>query len=188
MISMLVGLGNPGVKYQKTRHNAGFLFADRVVERFASRFSANARFLGDVAKLDIAGQSFFVLKPSTFMNRSGQSVSALARYHNISPDQILVIHDELDLPPGVVRLKKDGGHGGHNGLKDIVAHLGTRDFYRLRIGIGHPGDRSQVTNYVLSDASRGDAELMDQAMGQAMDCLPEILRGEFQKCMQQLHA
>ena len=187
MISMLVGLGNPGAKYQKTRHNAGFLFVDRVVEQSGGRFVSNVRFHGDVAKLDASGHSVLVLKPSTFMNRSGQAVSALARYHNVTPDQILVVHDELDLPPGTVRLKKDGGHGGHNGLRDIVSHLGTKDFYRLRIGIGHPGDRTQVTNYVLGEAGKLESVEIAQAMDRALDCLPKMLRGDFQEVMQRLH-
>ena len=160
-IKLLVGLGNPGEKYANTRHNAGFWWVDQLVAGTSSRLALEAKFHGVAGKLNCAslnpnsldlGAETWLLKPTTFMNASGKAVAAVANYYKISPEQIMVIHDELDLAPGNVKLKKGGGHGGHNGLKDIAAALGTKEFWRLRLGIGHPGDRNEVINYVLKAA------------------------------------
>jgi len=187
-IRLIVGLGNPGSDYQETRHNAGFWFADAVARRWGSEFRGEAKFQAHVAVTRIAGADCWLLKPATFMNRSGQAVAGLARYFRLHPYQILVAHDELDLPPGAVRLKQGGGHAGHNGLRDIVAVLGDKGFYRLRIGIGHPGDSHRVVGYVLSRPSREDRQAIDSALDAAVAALPEILAGEMQRAMNRLHA
>jgi len=188
MLKLLVGLGNPGGQYEKTRHNAGFWFLDEVAARHRLAFRDEGRFYGAVAKLDWKGGHVYLLKPLTFMNRSGQSVAALAKYFKIDPDEMLVAHDELDLPPGTARLKRGGGHGGHNGLRDIVASLATPSFFRLRLGIGHPGDRSQVVKYVLGEPSRDDEALIAQNIGAAADLLPPMLDGDFSAAINRLHA
>lgn len=185
-IRMIVGLGNPGAKYHSTRHNAGFWLLDMLAQDHAVSLKSESRFHGDVGKLHTAGKDIYLLKPATFMNRSGQAVSALASYFKITPEQILVLHDELDLEPGDNRLKKSGGHGGHNGLRDIINHIG-KEFFRLRIGIGHPGDRNQVVNYVLHDPSRIDLDKIMDANTQTLHIMPTLLAGEFEKAMQQLH-
>ena len=147
-IKLLVGLGNPGDKYEATRHNAGFWWIDQVAASTKSKLALDSKLFGVVGKLN-SSNDVWLLKPTTFMNASGKAVAALGNYYKITPAQILVIHDELDLPPETAKLKKGGGHGGHNGLKDIAAALGTPDFWRLRLGIGHPGDRNEVINFVL---------------------------------------
>lgn len=185
-IRLIVGLGNPGAKYVSTRHNAGFWLADQIAKDHAADFRSESRFHGDACKFRHAGKDIHLLKPNTFMNRSGQSVSALARYFKIEVEQILVLHDELDLEPGDNRLKKSGGHGGHNGLRDIINHLG-RDFYRTRIGIGHPGDKNQVVNYVLHDPSQNDMIEIERANERVLKVLPVVLDGDFGKAMQLLH-
>ncbi len=186
LIQVVVGLGNPGPRYADTRHNVGFWFADRLVAKCGGTFRHASRYLGELAQLDCGGR-FWLLKPGTFMNHSGQSVLALAHYYRILPDRILVVHDDLDLPPGSVRLKRGGGHGGHNGLSDIMACLGSRDFLRLRIGIGHPGDSSQVVDYVLCRSSREDEVLFNEAIDSAIKVFPHILEGSMQKAMNVLH-
>ncbi len=185
-IRLIVGLGNPGANYHSTRHNAGFWLIDEIARDHAIGLKNETRFHGEVGKIHAAGKDIYLLKPTTFMNRSGQAVTALSKYFKISPDQILVCHDELDLDAGDNRLKKSGGHGGHNGLRDIINHIG-KDFFRLRIGIGHPGDRNQVINYVLKNPSREDLTQIETANQQALDVLPTLLSGEFEKAMQQLH-
>ncbi|MEW8508180.1 MAG: aminoacyl-tRNA hydrolase [Candidatus Thiodiazotropha sp.] len=186
-IKLIVGLGNPGADYEATRHNAGFWFVDRLVQLQHQAFRSESRHLGLVCKLAIAGREFRLLKPTTFMNRSGQAVSSLANYFRISPGEILVVHDELDLEPGQVRLKTGGGHAGHNGLRDIMSALGSRDFHRLRIGIDHPNDRNAVVNYVLGRPSKSDREAIDRAIDDAIVSLHEIVNGELQKAMNRLH-
>ena len=156
---LVVGLGNPGAEYSETRHNAGFWFCERLARELGVSFSKEARFHGFAA--NARNDGVWLLMPQTFMNRSGQSVAALARFYRIEPAEILVVHDELDIPPGQLRLKFGGGLGGHNGLKDITAHLGTQDFWRLRIGIGHPGDRNEVVNFVLKRPGRAESDLID---------------------------
>ena len=186
-IRLMVGLGNPTPRYERTRHNAGFWFLDRVADHYRLTFRDESRFLGSVARHESGGRVLHLLKPSTYMNRSGQSVMALINYFKIAPEEILVAHDELDLAPGDVRLKKGGGHGGHNGLRDMIAHLGTPDFYRLRFGIGHPGDRAVVTNYVLDAPSRQDEDLLAAAMARALDELPALERGDMTAVMNRLN-
>ncbi|WP_419634805.1 aminoacyl-tRNA hydrolase [Thiolapillus sp.] len=183
-IRCIVGLGNPGDKYQYTRHNAGFWLADRLASRFGLQLRADNKFFGQTGKL--CGDCW-LLKPMTFMNRSGQSASALARFYRFVPEQILVVHDELDLPAGSVRLKKGGGHGGHNGLRDIISALGSKDFYRLRLGIDHPGHRDQVTDYVLSRPSREDQQKLEQAIDTSIDHIEDLLEGNFQRFMNEVH-
>lgn len=186
-VQLIVGLGNPGEQYDQTRHNAGFWFVDEVARQCQAVFRPETKFLGEVTKVDIQGHQAWLLKPTTFMNRSGQSIQALAKFYRIQPDQILVVHDELDLPVGVAKLKTGGGHGGHNGLRDTVSALSTPAFHRLRIGIGHPGDRHQVVNYVLKNPSKQDRQQIDDAIYQASHVLPDILAGDLAKAMNQLH-
>ena len=186
-IRCIVGLGNPGDKYQYTRHNAGFWLTDRLANRFGLQLRADNKFFGQTGKLSLPGGDCWLLKPMTFMNRSGQSASALARFYRFVPEQILVVHDELDLPAGSVRLKKGGGHGGHNGLRDIISALGSKDFYRLRLGIDHPGHRDQVTDYVLSRPSREDQQKLEQAIDTSIDHIEDLLEGNFQRFMNEVH-
>lgn len=185
-IRLIVGLGNPGANYHSTRHNAGFWLVDEIARDHSVAFRNESRFHGEVSKFHTAGKDIYLLKPATFMNNSGQSVAALSRYFKITPEQILVMHDELDLEPGDNRFKKSGGHGGHNGLRDIINHLG-KDFFRLRIGIGHPGDRNQVVSYVLKDPSKTDLGKIEDAGYQTLKIMPTLLSGEYEKAMQQLH-
>lgn len=186
-IKLIVGLGNPGSKYEQTRHNAGFWFIDRVAEPFHAPLRSESRFQGEAGKLVVAGQDCWLLKPSTFMNHSGRSVAALANYYRLAPENILVAHDELDLPVGSVRLKKGGGHGGHNGLRDIIAALGANAFWRLRIGIDHPGHRDEVINYVLDRPSKPAREAIDEVLQAAAGQLKGICAGEQQIVMNRLH-
>ncbi len=186
-LQAIVGLGNPGPRYDPTRHNAGSWFFRRVAEAHGVDLRPEAKFHGLVGKAVIGGRSVWLLEPTTYMNRSGEAVVALARYYKIAPAAVLVAHDELDLPPGVARLKLDGGHGGHNGLRDIIAKLGTRDFLRLRIGIGHPGHRDQVTAYVLSRPAPEDRIAIDEAIDRALAVLPQVVTGELQAAMNRLH-
>jgi peptidyl-tRNA hydrolase, PTH1 family len=186
-IELLVGLGNPGPAYAETRHNAGFWFLDRLARRHALSFREHARFYGHVARLTLDGGSCWLLKPMSFMNRSGQGTAALANFYRIPPTHILVVHDELDLPPGTVRLKQGGGSGGNKGLGDIIACLGDRGFSRLRLGVGHPGQRDQVTPYLLSRPSETEREAIVAAIEAALELLPAILSGESAKVMNQLH-
>jgi PTH1 family peptidyl-tRNA hydrolase len=187
-IKLIVGLGNPGPEYEETRHNAGFWFVDRLAQQNHQSFRNESRHHGFVCQLDLAGGEVRLLKPTTFMNRSGQAVSSLANYFRITPNEILVVHDELDLDPGKARLKTGGGHAGHNGLRDIMSALGSRDFHRLRIGIDHPNDRSIVVNYVLGRPSKSDREAIDNAIGDAIECLDEVVKGELNKAMNRLHS
>ncbi|MEO5342399.1 MAG: aminoacyl-tRNA hydrolase [Gammaproteobacteria bacterium SHHR-1] len=186
-IKLIVGLGNPGAQYEQTRHNAGFWFIDQLVQEHHGNLRNEGRFQGEVAKLLLAGHDCWLLKPSTFMNHSGRSVAALANYYRMAPENTLVVHDELDLPVGAVRLKKGGGHGGHNGLRDIIAALGDKGFWRLRLGIGHPGERDQVINYVLDRPSKADRESLDLALSAAASQIKGICNGEQQVVMNRLH-
>lgn len=186
-IRLIVGLGNPGPEYEATRHNVGFWFVDALASSQGEVFRAEARFFGALCRLTIGGADLRLLRPATYMNRSGQSVAAVSRYFDIPPEQMLVAHDELDLPAGTVRLKQGGGHAGHNGLRDIISALGSRDFWRLRIGIDHPGDRHLVTNYVLGRPSREDAALIVDRLRDAEGALGDLLAGRFQLAMNRLH-
>ena len=185
-IALIVGLGNPGTEYQDTRHNAGFWFVDAVARKYNVSLKAEKKFQGEAGRFTLNGQDIWLLKPQTFMNLSGQSVQALAQFYKITLDSILVVHDELDLDPGTIRLKMGGGHGGHNGLRDISSRMGN-EFMRLRIGIGHPGDKSRVTGHVLNKVSTDDRIDIERAIDRALDVLPTIIAGEMQKAMTELH-
>jgi len=174
---LVVGLGNPGAEYTETRHNAGFWFCERLAVQLGVRFSHESRFHGLVANARDAG--VLLLMPQTFMNRSGQAVGALTRFYRIAPSELLVVHDELDIPPGQLRLKFGGGLGGHNGLKDITAHCGTQDYWRLRIGIGHPGDRNEVIRYVLKPPRREERDSIDEAIERALAAWPLLHAGNW---------
>jgi len=188
-VQLIVGLGNPGEQYDQTRHNAGFWFVEEVARQQGAVFRPESKFFGEVAKIEIAGQQAWLLKPMTFMNRSGQSIQAMAKFYRLTPEQVLLAHDdELDLPVGVAKLKTGGGHGGHNGLRDTIAALATPNFQRLRIGIDHPGDRNLVVNYVLKSPSKIEREKIDDAIYEATRVLPDILSGDFAKAMNQLHS
>ena len=188
-VQLIVGLGNPGPEYDQTRHNAGALFVERVAESQRINLSVDRKYFGLVGKFNHQGREVRLLIPTTYMNRSGQSVAALANFFKIKPEEILVAHDELDMPPGVAKLKQGGGHGGHNGLRDIIAQLGNQNnFHRLRLGIGHPGHASLVSGYVLGRAPRSEQELLDQSIDFALDVLPEILAGDWTVAMRKLHS
>jgi PTH1 family peptidyl-tRNA hydrolase len=188
-VQLIVGLGNPGPEYDQTRHNAGALFVERLAASQGASLSLDKKYFGLVAKFSHQGRDVRLLIPTTFMNRSGQAVAALANFFRIAPEAILVAHDELDMPPGVAKLKQGGGHGGHNGLRDIIAQLGNQNnFHRLRLGIGHPGHSSMVSNFVLGRAPRSEQELLEQSIDFAMDCLPQILAGDWSKAMHKLHS
>lgn len=184
---LIVGLGNPTSKYEQTRHNAGFWFVDELANRYRINFAADSRSQSLVARMDWEGESVYLLKPMQYMNRSGSAVAALANFYKIEPSRILVAHDELDFAPGTVKLKVGGGHGGHNGLRDIVAKLGNNGFARVRLGIGHPGHRDEVVGYVLDRPSRQDANLLDTAITRVVDCFPQILAGKLDAVMNVLH-
>ncbi len=186
-VKLIVGLGNPGKQYEQTRHNAGFWFVEEVARQTGCQFRPETKFLGEVARVQSAGLDYWLLKPATFMNRSGQSIQALANFYKIAVDEILVVHDELDLEPGVARLKKGGGHGGHNGLRDTIAALSSKDFQRLRLGIGHPGDRNMVVDYVLKSPSKPHFNQIEEAIYQASKVLPQVISGDVATAMQELH-
>ena len=186
-IKLIVGLGNPGPQYEATRHNAGFWWVDEIAAAHGARLAAEAKFFGTAGRMQHAGNDAWLLKPATFMNASGRAVAALAAFYKIAPEAVLVVHDELDLPPGAAKLKKGGGHGGHNGLKDIARALGTPDFWRLRLGIGHPGDRNAVVNFVLHTPGRDEMQQIEQAMDAGAAILPQLLAGRFEDAMLKLH-
>lgn len=184
---LIVGLGNPGRDYENTRHNAGFFFVDALAKDWGVGFSPSSRFFGEIAKATVNGRDIFLLKPSTFMNRSGMSVSAVSSFYKIQPQAILTAHDELDMPPGDAKLKVGGGAGGHNGLKDMIKALGTQEFTRLRLGIGHPGDRHQVSHYVLHAFAKTEREALDTAITRALWVMPEVLADQLPLAMNKLH-
>ena len=186
-IKLVVGLGNPGEEYARTRHNAGYWFVDRLASQAHAPWKRESRQQCEVSRALVGGVELRLQKPTTFMNRSGAAVQSLAAFHRIQPAEILVVHDEIDLPPGTARLKFGGGHGGHNGLRDIIACLGA-EFWRLRLGVGHPGHRDQVVDAVLSRASRDEQGLIDAALERALDVLPQFVGGQMQQAMQQLHS
>jgi PTH1 family peptidyl-tRNA hydrolase len=185
-VKLIVGLGNPGAKYTKTRHNAGFWFVEALANNANETFRVESRFSGEACKVHIAGQPVWLLKPTTFMNRSGLAVKQIASFYKIPIESILVVHDEIDLPAGTVRLKEGGGHGGHNGLRDIHAHMG-KDYKRLRIGVGHPGDRNKVVDYVLSTINKNDEIEVMNSIDAAVGIIDRVVAGEMQKAMNQLH-
>ncbi len=186
-VDIIVGLGNPGTEYANTRHNAGFWFVDEVVRKFGGNFKQEKKFQGEVARSTIHGQQVWLLKPDTFMNLSGQSVLALMQFYKIKLANVLVVHDDLDLEVGDVRLKEGGGHGGHNGLRDIISRCGGNGFQRIRLGIGHPGNKSKVTGHVLKKAATDDQIAIENAIDKAISELDRIVNGETAKAMQSLH-
>ncbi len=186
-IKLIVGLGNIGSQYEGTRHNAGQWFLEAVADKLNLALVSDNKFHGAVAQIPIGTNKLWLLYPHTFMNKSGLAVSKLTQFYKIMPDEILVAHDELDLPCGQIRLKKGGGHGGHNGLRDIDACLGTRDYHRLRIGIDHPGDRNKVVGYVLGKPSLEDKIAIDHSITRAISYLDDIIQGNYQSVMNELH-
>ncbi|HYD79099.1 MAG TPA: aminoacyl-tRNA hydrolase [Paucimonas sp.] len=191
-IRLIVGLGNPGPEYEQTRHNAGFWLVDHLADGAGRcRLVREARFNALAAKTNIAGNDVWLLEPQTYMNRSGQSVGALARFYKIAADEVLVVHDELDLPPGVAKIKKGGSSGGHNGLKDITAALGTQDYWRLRIGIGHPRSlnlQQDVVDFVLHRPRKEEQPLIDTAIENSLAVIPMLCEGKFEAAMMRLHS
>ncbi|MFP4154556.1 MAG: aminoacyl-tRNA hydrolase [Halothiobacillaceae bacterium] len=184
---LIAGLGNPGERYDQTRHNAGFWFVDEVARAYGGQFRPEPKFLGQTCRVTIDGRDVWLLKPTTYMNRSGSAVAALARFYKIPVEHILLVHDELDIAPGRLKYKRGGGNGGHNGLRDTQAHLGTPDFWRLRIGIGHPGHRDRVTDYVLHAPSRHERAAIDAAIDEAVAALPLIIDGAHDRATERLH-
>ena len=188
-IRLIVGLGNPGQAYEGTRHNAGAFFIAELARRAGVTLATESKFFGQMARISLADSDLRLLIPSTFMNESGKSVAAAANFFRIPADEILIAHDELDIPAGQARFIQGGGHGGHNGLRDIIPALGGKqDFHRLRIGIGHPGHASKVSGYVLAKPSAGDKQAIDQIIDEAVDALPLLLKGDTVKAMTQLHS
>ena len=186
-LRLIVGLGNPGPEHARTRHNAGFWFIDALAEQAGARFGLESKLFGETAKAEIGGQPVWLLKPATFMNLSGKSVAAALRYWKIEPEEALLAHDELDLPPGTARLKFDGGHGGQNGLRDTIRLLGHGRFHRLRIGIGHPGHKDKVTPWVLGKPGRDDEACILRAIDDALGVVPLAVQGNFPDAMTRLH-
>jgi PTH1 family peptidyl-tRNA hydrolase len=185
-LSIVVGLGNPGPEHQLTRHNAGFWFVDALARAQGAQFRSHSRYHGEICRVALEGRELVLLKPHTYMNRSGLAVRALLDYVKVPVGELLVVHDELDLPPGTARFKLGGGHGGHNGLRDTITHCGA-DFWRLRLGIGHPGDRSEVIDYVLQRASRADEDAIVASIGASLDALSVFVRDGAEKAMHALH-
>ena len=192
MIRLFVGLGNPGPEYESTRHNAGFWWVDAVARKLGATLHAERSYHGLVARVNRPRPGVdgpvWLLEPQTYMNRSGQSVAALARFFKIAPQEILVAHDELDLPPGQMKMKQGGGHAGHNGLKDIQAHLGSADYWRLRLGIGHPGIKAEVPDYVLRKPAPEHREALEQAIDRSLPALDALLHGDMEAAMRTVHA
>ncbi len=186
-LRIVVGLGNPGPEHLVTRHNAGFWFVDLLARRHGGEFRDYRKYSGETARITLSEQDIVLLKPTTYMNRSGVSVRQLSDFYKIAPENILVAHDELDLPAGGVRLKQGGGHGGHNGLRDTIAHIG-ETFWRLRLGIGHPGNKADVIDYVLTRAPRAEEDLILEAVSTAADCMPLLLEQGAERAMTRLHS
>jgi len=186
-LRLIVGLGNPGAEHLRTRHNAGFWFVDALAQREGVRLGLETKLHGETGKIVLDGNPLLLLKPNTFMNKSGIAVASALRYWKIEPEEMLVAHDDLDLPPGAARLKFDGGHGGQNGLRDIFAHLGHGKFHRLRLGIGHPGDKDRVTPWVLGRPGKADEDAILGAVGAALGVLPLAVAGDFNEAMKRLH-
>jgi peptidyl-tRNA hydrolase, PTH1 family len=185
-LTLIAGLGNPEARYERTLHNAGFWFADAVARHAREPFRFDRKFDADICKIALGGNEVWIVKPQKFMNLSGGPVRAVLDYYRLSPESLLVAHDEIDLPPGVVRLKKGGGHGGHNGIRDVMQHCGT-EFMRLRLGVGHPGDKEKVTGYVLQRAPQEIEAAVDRAVGRAVDILPMLAERGMAVAMNHLH-
>jgi len=188
-VQLIVGLGNPGQEYERTRHNAGAWFVDELARQYQGNLKPDPKFHGIVGRANINGHDVRLLIPTTFMNLSGQATAAAAKFYKIEPDQILVAHDELDIEPGTARFKQGGGHGGHNGLRDIISKLGNnKNFHRLRVGIGHPGDSKKVTGYVLGKAPQTDQSAIEASIDEAIRTLPDALKQDWAKAMNRLHS
>lgn len=186
-LKLIAGLGNPGADYSVTRHNAGFWFVDRLAEKYRIRFTVQKKLSGDLARIKTNGLDCLLFKPSTYMNSSGRAVRAVVDYYGIEPSGLLVVHDEIDLATGVIRLKQGGGHGGHKGLRDISEKLGYSDYLRLRIGVSHPGSKTRVLAHVLGRPDQDDAELIESALQKGLEILPLLFAGELDKAMTRLH-
>ncbi|MCP4010236.1 MAG: aminoacyl-tRNA hydrolase [Proteobacteria bacterium] len=187
MIKLICALGNPGDQYAQTRHNAGFWFLGKLSSAENFGLSLNSRFKSLVGDFRHNTQVVRVIAPQTYMNKSGEALVPFAKFYQVAPEEILVVHDEIDLLPGITRFKTGGGHGGHNGLRDIVRLLGSKDFHRLRVGVGHPGDKSKVVSYVLNRPGPAEAQLIDAGLDKALAVLPKILEGDFAAAMNELH-
>ena len=187
MIKLFVGLGNPGPEYEATRHNAGFWWIDQIARQIGARLTHERGYHGLIARANVGGHSVWLLEPQTFMNLSGKSVAALARFYKIAPEQILVAHDELDLAPGQAKLKRGGGHAGHNGLRDIHAQLGSSDYWRLRIGIGHPGDKSEVVGWVLRKPPAEELTQIEAAVTRSAQAFEQLVAGEMERATAHIH-
>ena len=185
---LIAGLGNPGPQYEHTRHNVGFWLLDQLAHDMKTTFTVDNKYHGQLAQCQSSQDKLFLLKPLLFMNRSGQSVAALVNFYKITPSNILIVHDELDMPAGTARLKRGGGHGGHNGLRDIISCTNSRDFLRCRLGIAHPGDSRQVSDYVLTKPSQTDRQNIVSAITNSLHVLPDILSGDLEKAMHWLHS
>lgn len=186
-LKLIVGLGNPGREYARTRHNAGWWFVDELAQRYRGSWKCEAREHRELARIQLEDSDLWLLKPTSFMNNSGGPVASVAKFYQVSPPQILVVHDEIDLSPGIARLKHGGGHGGHNGLRDVMAHIGA-DFWRLRLGVGHPGSKELVIDSVLDRPTAAELKAIEQAMVRSLEVLPELLRSGAQKAMHTLHS
>ncbi|WP_367065956.1 aminoacyl-tRNA hydrolase [Oryzisolibacter sp. LB2S] len=187
MIKLFVGLGNPGPEYEATRHNAGFWWVDALARELKATLVPERAYHGLMARTSVGGHSVWLLEPQTFMNLSGKSVAALARFYKIAPEEILVVHDELDLPPGQAKLKRGGSHAGHNGLRDIHAQLGSSDYWRLRLGIGHPGVKSEVVHWVLKKPAPDQRQLIEDSIAHSLKAWPAMLAGDMDKATLQVH-
>ena len=187
-LQLVVGLGNPGPQYDRTRHNAGFWFVDELAAQHSGALRLDARFGGEHCQISQAGHPLRLFKPMAYMNRSGQPVVRFAAFFKIPPPAILIVHDDMDLPPGTVRLKRAGGHGGHNGLRDIISQLGSNDFLRLRLGVGHSRDDGEAINHVLNCAPRDEQQLIDDALTDSLRAFPIIAQGDLGRAMQVLHS
>ena len=187
MIKLICALGNPGDRYAQTRHNAGFWFLGKLSSAENFGLNQSSRFKSLVGDFRHAARVIRVIAPQTFMNKSGEALVPFAQFYQVQPEEIMVVHDEIDLPPGVTRFKTGGGHGGHNGLRDIIRLLGAKDFHRLRVGVGHPGEKSKVVSYVLNQPTSAEAQMIDASLDRALAVLPKILDGEYVKAMNELH-
>jgi PTH1 family peptidyl-tRNA hydrolase len=185
-LKLVVGLGNPGPEYARTRHNAGYWYVDELARSARSAWRSESRHQCELTRVTVAGCELWLIKPTTYMNNSGAAVQSISAYHRVAPAEVLVVHDEIDLPPGVVRLKEGGGHGGHNGVRDVMAHLGP-EFWRLRLGVGHPGSKDQVIDAVLDRATPAEQQLINAALVRALAALPDFLSGGAQQAMHRLH-
>ena len=186
-LKLIVGLGNPGREYARTRHNAGWWWVDELANRFRGSWRAEPREHRELARVQLQGNELWLLKPTSFMNNSGAPTAAVAKFYRIPFSEMLVVHDEIDLPPGIARLKYGGGHGGHNGVRDLIAHLGP-DFWRLRLGVGHPGSKDLVLDSVLDRPTKPEQEAIEDAMSRSLEIIPELLRSGAEKAMHQLHS